>query len=115
MLQAHKAFSILHSCKTYFRVWRRYLGPIHHVLIDQLESIQRRAVRFIMNDYSRYSSVTGVMSELGIEPLILRRKIGRLNTFQKVGGTLQSQLKNCCTRSNGFHAISLPEPTKTVI
>ena len=61
--------------------------PYTHILIDKLESIQRRAVRFIMNDYSRYSSVTDVMSELGIEPLILRRKIARLTNFLKAWGS----------------------------
>ena len=61
--------------------------PYTHILIDKLESIQRRAVMFIMmNDYSRFSSVTGMMSELGIESLTLRRKIARLTNFHKVRG-----------------------------
>jgi hypothetical protein len=57
--------------------------PYTHILIDKLESIQRRATRFIMNDFSRYSSVTDMMSELDIKPLITRRKIARLATFHK--------------------------------
>ena len=82
--------------------------PYTHILIDMLKSIQRRAVRFIMNDYSRYSSVTDMMSELGIEPLILRRKIARLTNFHKAwgsgGASLLSQFKSYCTRSIGSHA-----------
>ena len=99
------------------RVW----DPYTHILIDKLESIQRRAVRFTMNDYSRYNSVTDMMSELGIEPLILRRKIARLTNFHKArgGGSLLSQFKSYCTRSNGSHTTLtlitiLPfKPTKT--
>ena len=60
--------------------------PYTQLLIDKLESVQRRAVRFIMNDYSRFHSVSDMMSELGIEPLRFRRRIARLTNFHKARG-----------------------------
>ena len=60
--------------------------PYTQLLIDKLESVQRRAVRFIMNDYSRFHSVSDMMSELGIEPLSFRRRIARLTNFHKARG-----------------------------
>ena len=32
--------------------------------IDSIESVQRRAVRFFNNDYSRYSSVSSMLTDL---------------------------------------------------
>ena len=60
--------------------------PYTQLLIDKFESVQRRAVRFIMNDYSRFHSVSDMMSELGIEPLSFRRRIARLTNFHKARG-----------------------------
>jgi len=45
-------------------------SPSHHTNIHQLESIQRRADRFCYNDFSRFSSVTRMMSSLNL-PRIL--------------------------------------------
>ena len=39
-----------------------------------------------MNDYSRFHSVSDMMSELGIEPLSFRRRIARLTNFYKARG-----------------------------
>ena len=33
--------------------------------ISKLEMVQRRATRFVMNDFSRYSSVSRMISQLG--------------------------------------------------
>jgi hypothetical protein len=52
-------------------------------LIYQLEAIQRRAVRFIKNEYDREASVTSLMKELQMCPLQERRKIDRLSIFHK--------------------------------
>ena len=61
--------------------------PHTKVLIDKLEAVQRRAVRFIMNNYDyRNSSVSDMMRELKIESLAFRRKIGRLTNFHKARG-----------------------------
>ena len=41
--------------------------------IHQLEMIQRKAARFVFNDYSRYSSVTTMLNELDWKSLEKRR------------------------------------------
>ena len=42
--------------------------------IQQLESVQRRAARFVKKDYRYTTSVTGLLDELGWLPLLERRK-----------------------------------------
>ena len=58
--------------------------PYQQTLIDQLESVQRRAARFVFNDYSRYSSVTAMLHKLGWEPLSTRRECMRLTMLHKI-------------------------------
>ena len=41
--------------------------------IDKIEAVQRRAARFVMGDYSRYSSVTAMLSKLNWSSLSERR------------------------------------------
>ena len=53
-------------------------------LIKQIESVQRRAARFTMRDYSRYSSPTDMMTKLKWEPLKQRRKIARVTMIHKI-------------------------------
>ena len=58
------------SCAEYASiVWSPYLVT----LIDKIEAVQRRSVRFILNDYSRTSSVTSMMESLNL-PLLESRK-----------------------------------------
>ena len=52
--------------------------------INKLERIQRRAARFVCNDYSYYSSVSSMLSTLGWTDLATRRKDLRLALFYKV-------------------------------
>ena len=55
--------------------------------IDRIENIQRRAARFIYNDYNRTStdsSVTAMMNELGWKLLNERRKEQRLVLLFKI-------------------------------
>ncbi|XP_072042992.1 uncharacterized protein [Amphiura filiformis] len=52
--------------------------------IDQLEMIQRRAVRFICGNYSREASVTAMRQDLGIPTLEERCRQARLTMFYKV-------------------------------
>ena len=52
--------------------------------IDKIEGIQRRAARFVMNDYSRRSSVTEMMRQLKWTPLAERRRTQRLTFFYKI-------------------------------
>ena len=58
--------------------------------IKQLETVQRRAARFVCSDYRRDSSVTNMLSELQWESLQQRRRTARLVLFHKVvGGEVQ--------------------------
>ena len=43
--------------------------PFYHKDIDRLERVQRRAARFVFNDYKPLSSVTSMVSQLGWKPL----------------------------------------------
>ena len=49
-----------------------------------VESIQRRAARFVCNDYCRSSSVNTMLSKLGRQDLETRRKITDLKLFFKI-------------------------------
>ena len=51
--------------------------------INQLELIQRRAARFCCNDFSRYSSVTRMMSSLNLSTLEQRRNNAKLIIMYK--------------------------------
>jgi len=57
--------------------------PFHLDNVQQLEKIQRRAARWVLNDFSRYSSVLAMIDHLSWPSLELRRKVSRLqNTLQ---------------------------------
>ena len=60
--------------------WDPYLNKD----IEGLEAIQRRGARFLCGDYSRESSVSGMLKELGWEDLQERRKKARLVLFHKI-------------------------------
>ncbi len=61
-------------------VWDPYLQKDSKAL----ESVQRRAARFIANDYDRTSSVSAIMNKLDLCPLAERRRDTRLTLFFKV-------------------------------
>ena len=46
--------------------------------IDKLETVQRRAARFVMSDYNRTSSVTAMLHNLNWNTLYSRRRTSRL-------------------------------------
>jgi len=52
--------------------------------IVELEKVQRRAARWVMNDYGRFSSVTSMLNQLSWPTLETRRKSSRLQTLHKV-------------------------------
>ena len=52
--------------------------------IQLIESVQRRAARFVTNDYSSSTSVTNLLSDLGWKPLSHRRNELRLLMFYKI-------------------------------
>ena len=60
------------------------MGPIHQEDIQKLESVQRKAARFVCRDYGRRSSVTDMIDRLEWEPLQTRRKISRMAMFHKI-------------------------------
>ena len=60
------------------------LAPHTHTSINQLESIQRRAARFCYNNFSRFSSVTRMMSSLNLPTLKERRNKSKITTMYKI-------------------------------
>jgi len=74
--------------------------------INKLESIQRRAVRFCYNDFSRFSSVTDMLSSLNLPLLQTRRAETKLMTLYKIiNGNLivptDDLIPKPCTVRNG--------------
>jgi hypothetical protein len=65
-------------------VWDPYLQKD----IDRLESIQRRAARFVYNDYGRKTSITELMKKLDWKPLSERRREQRLIFMYKIVNNL---------------------------
>ena len=61
-------------------VWDPYLKKD----IQELEKVQRRGARFVLNDYHPRSSVSSLLKELGWDSLELRRKKGRIQMFAKI-------------------------------
>jgi len=43
-------------------------------MINKLDAVQRRAARFVLYDYSQYSSVSAMLSHLGGWPLLSQRR-----------------------------------------
>ena len=73
--------SLVRSSMEYASViWDPYEG----VDAGRLEKIQRKAVRWIKNDYNWKHSVTDMMTELKLEPLDLRRRVNRLTFLYKI-------------------------------
>jgi hypothetical protein len=58
--------------------------PFQQNHIDQLEMVQRRAARWIMADYGRYSSVDAMLSSLNLRRLDQRRIDSRLSLMYKI-------------------------------
>ena len=59
-------------------------SPYSRKDINCVESVQRRAARFVCNDYRRTSSVDSMISNLGWQDLETRRKISDLTMFFKI-------------------------------
>ena len=75
---AYKALvrPLLEYCQA---VW----DPHQSNTISDIERLQRRTARFVLNDYNRQSSVTAMLDRLEWEPLWLRRAKARLCTFYR--------------------------------
>ena len=63
-----------------FTVW----DPFYRKDIDRLERVQRRAARFVFNDYKPLCSETSMASHPGWKPLTERRREHRLSLFYKI-------------------------------
>ena len=57
--------------------------PHIEINITKIEAVQRRAARFVKNDYRQTSSVSFILSELKWAPLADRRRLARLRIFHK--------------------------------
>ena len=58
--------------------------PHHAGEIMDLEKVQQRAARWVLNDYGRFSSVTSMLDQLSWPTLQTRCKLSRLQTLHKV-------------------------------
>lgn len=58
--------------------------PDQTYIINNIESLQNRAARFIYSDYSRFTSVTALKQRAELEPLSRRRHFARLTLFHKL-------------------------------
>ncbi len=60
---------------------------------NQLEMVQRRAARYVCNDYSRHSSVTHMLQQLGWRSLLQRRADIRLTfLYKSLNGLIAADL-----------------------
>ena len=79
-MKASSYLTLVHPIMEYAAsVW----DPYHHNDIQTLEKVQRRAARWVMNDYSWYGSVSNMLNNLNWPSLHLRHRISRLQTFYK--------------------------------
>ena len=58
--------------------------PYHVGDISELEKVQRRAARWVLNDYGRFSSVSLMLEQLKWPTLQIRRKLSRLQILHKI-------------------------------
>jgi len=58
--------------------------PYHNKKIEHLEKVQRKAARWVVNNFSCHSSVTAVLQHLQWPTLQLRRKISKLQTLFRI-------------------------------
>ena len=57
----------------------------HHVEdIMELEKVQRRAARWVLNDYGQFSSVTSMLDQLSWPTIQSCHNLSRLHTLHKV-------------------------------
>ena len=58
--------------------------PYHIGDISELEKVQRRAARWVLNDYGRFSSVSLMLDQLKWPTLQVRWKLSRLQILHKI-------------------------------
>ena len=81
-----------HCYNTFVRPRAEYAGcvwsPSTKKGIDKVESIQRSAARYVMNDYSRQSNVTTLLQDLGWDSLQQRREVARVTMIYSITNKL---------------------------
>ena len=74
--------------KTYVRPIIKYASPAwdtnNKKVIKKVQSVQRKAVRFILNDHNRDSSVSKMIKKLNIDSIELRRKVKKLELMHSI-------------------------------
>ena len=74
--------------KTYVRPLLEYSttvwDPWQKKYINEIEMVQNRAVRYILNDYNFTSSVSSMLNQLALPTLEKRRNIASLSMFYKI-------------------------------
>ena len=63
-------------------------SPWQQFLVDNIEKVQRRSARYVLNDYRSDSSVTAMINHLNWESLEGRRNKANLHTFYKMFNNL---------------------------
>ena len=95
--------------------------PHHQVYINSLEAVQNRAARFVKRDFSRDSSVSSMVKDLGWKSLEERRLTARLTLLYKASHQLAainiSKYQNTSTtrrmtRQTSALSFNYPKPSK---
>jgi len=74
--------SLLCISPSFFGICLR--DPYHNNKINQLEKVQRRAARWVLNNFSHHSSVTVMLQHLQWPTFQFRRKVSRLQILLKI-------------------------------
>ena len=78
----------LQCYKTYVRPIIEYASPAWNTknknVIQKVKSVQRKAARFILNDYDRDSSVSNMINRLNLASIELRRKVKKLKLMHSI-------------------------------
>ena len=76
----------LQKLEQWENTWEMPFNPSPHTdtNVSLIETVQRRAARWVTHDYSSYSSVTQMINTLGWRSLEQRRADARLLTFYKI-------------------------------
>lgn len=125
-LQIPQAHIKANAYKTLVRPQVEYASvvwdPFTQANIDKIEMVQRRAARYVQNNYSRDASVSDMISKLGWRSLLQRRADNRLFMLYKiVNGIVAIDFSNKLvpvnriTRHSHPNSFILPSETKTFI
>ena len=90
-------------------------APYTKNLTNQIEKVQKRAARFVSNDFTSRSEgcVTEMIQSLEWTSLADRRKVRRISILQQARlDHLSLPSETSCSLSNVNHAISIPTPTQ---